>query len=862
MPSSSDSDDDRRKSNQDKKFHINSSVNPVLWDGENWPFYKKAMIVAFQRDLLEQIATGKVKENDQWSQDEKDEHTKKQAKIQMLIMGSLKTTLAQQWMDQKNGTDMWAELCKIYEGKNNDATKAKKVYRLQGPDSSAHECKDWEKNAFGNNQGSKKKGSSSGNQKDGNNKLAGDSTKKKTPKTEIECFNCGVKGHYKSYCPDLEEKLGAKKNEQAKMARIGEKSVEEVTSQNADEVVDLAHKRDVVVGEVVKRVAKNYDPSRWYFDSGTNAHIVTSKEYFTVLNSMEDSDWNPTISGFADGVPAAGCNLFSPGQALEQGFKMSWDQEAMIFGMSKDDTEVIWTKHDHRLWTFDVHNIGGVKVNSKKTAAVKKRVLANFAVTDGVEDLDVWHTRLGHTCPEYIRLMVDRGMAKGIMLKKRGKMDCADCHFGKQRRKTFRKKLERNIEKVNDMIFADLLIPGLHNGTQYSAVLVLMDGFSRFVTTYLLKSKTEGEVNEYMKQYVAWAERQHGRRVDTVVTRQWCAETHDHDDEVIGLVKEVLTDKGKEFCNNTIERWYADKGIVHTKVGPKSSQLNLVGRTHQTLISMVKTMMHDSGLPRSFWTHALQTAVYIKNRVFCKGAGRTPYEMVYGTKPDLHHLRTFGSLVYCHAPVAKRTKLAVNCKVGFLIGYQEDVVGCQVYFPTEHQKGFVADVKVNESIKYKDRYGSTFKTKDLRNTQSVMQIQFADSVREDSNVGMVSVAESEELDAERAALWNEMVQNSVLPTFEGAPSSMPSSKPTDGDQEVWQDLLENCSMPNNELALVQTQEGEDEASTEDHENEDENRDHDGDFDDVQVESDDDADASASEHDYCANLTVIITSQTT
>ncbi|KAK1931545.1 Copia protein [Phytophthora citrophthora] len=117
-----------------------------------------------------------------------------------------------------------------------------------------------------------------------------------------------------------------------------------------------------------------------------------------------------------------------------------------------------------------------------------------------------------------------------------------------------------------------------------------------------------------------------------------------------------------------MERWYADKGIVHTKVGPKSSQLNLVERIHQTLISMVKTMMHDSGLPRSFWTHAQQTAVYIKNRVFCKGAGCTPYEMVYGTKPDLHHLRTFCSLVYCHTPIAKRTKLAVNCKVGFVIG--------------------------------------------------------------------------------------------------------------------------------------------------------------------------------------------------
>ncbi|KAK1931544.1 hypothetical protein P3T76_012873 [Phytophthora citrophthora] len=95
-----------------------------------------------------------------------------------------------------------------------------------------------------------------------------------------------------------------------------------------------------------------------------------------------------------------------------------------------------------------------------------------------------------------------------------------------------------------------------------------------------------------------------------------------------------------------------------------------------------------------------------------------------------------------------------------------------------------------------------------------------------------------------------MVQNSVLPTFEEAPSSTPSSKQADGDQQVWQDMLENCSIPDYELAFVQTQEGEDEASAEDHENEDENLDHDSDFDDARVESDDEANAAASEHDYC------------
>ncbi|OWY90178.1 Retroelement pol Polyprotein, partial [Phytophthora megakarya] len=278
-------------------------------------------------------------------------------------------------------------------------------------------------------------------------------------------------------------------------------------------------KRDVVVSDVVKHATKACDPNRWYFDTGTNAHIVANKEYFTSLQRMDDSDWNPTVSGFTDSgvaqaegfgtvllatmvdeqmvtvfledvlyVSRAGCNLFSPGQALDQGFKMSWDQDTKLFGMSKEGTEVIRTTYEHQLWTFVTPNVNGKKAKNSKIST-KKHVIVNFT---------------------YIRLMGDRGMAKGIMLKKRGKFDCADCHFGKQKRKTFQKNLERKITRVNDMVFADLLIPGVHNGTQYTAVLVVMDGYSHFVTTYLMKSRTRSKVNQLMKQYIAWAERQHG----------------------------------------------------------------------------------------------------------------------------------------------------------------------------------------------------------------------------------------------------------------------------------------------------------------------------------------------------------------
>jgi hypothetical protein len=44
---------------------------------------------------------------------------------------------------------------------------------------------------------------------------------------------------------------------------------------------------------------------------------------------------------------------------------------------------------------------------------------------------------------------------------------------------------------------------------------------------------------------------------------------------------------------------------------------------------------------------AVITAVYILNRVPCKAVdGKTPFEVWYGRKPVVHHLKTFGCIVY------------------------------------------------------------------------------------------------------------------------------------------------------------------------------------------------------------------------
>ncbi|KAJ8537304.1 hypothetical protein ON010_g13293 [Phytophthora cinnamomi] len=429
-----------------------------------------------------------------WDDEKEGEFKKKQTKIKILIQGSLSMRLAKQMVVKPTGTEMWRERMDIYEGKPNPAMMAQSVSLAMRTtqDESAGladlgspvndlqmvdrmlrslptlpcynelrrkvlfssilgkytpdlvreliltaelRSKDWENNAFVNKQTSKTQVKQSGVQRS-NKKNAASVDKKPNKSGGGGCFNCGGTEHYKRNCPGLEEKSSGRTHTPNMLGTT--LSLNHCNQQCVRSTSQHCRTWKIATGTHHSGFADGVDAKSEGFGTIMLAATVDEEMVFMLV---EDVLY----------VPSASCNLFSPGLALDQGFTKTWDSKARIFGMTKENTEVIRTEFENSLRTFNAQNVGNSFAN-KKNIAVKKKVFANFAVTDGVEDIDVWHERLGHTCPEYIRLMVDRGMAKGVMLKRRGKIDYVDCHFGKQRRKTFRKKLDRPIEKraMND----------------------------------------------------------------------------------------------------------------------------------------------------------------------------------------------------------------------------------------------------------------------------------------------------------------------------------------------------------------------------------------------------------------------------
>lgn len=98
-------------------------------------------------------------------------------------------------------------------------------------------------------------------------------------------------------------------------------------------------------------------------------------------------------------------------------------------------------------------------------------------------------------------------------------------------------------------------------------------------------------------------------------------------------------------------------------------------------------MLIDSGLQRKYWTEAVSTSVYLKNRspsAAMKDA--TPEELWTKKKVDMSHLRVFGCIAYAHIPKSFRKKLDSKSEQMIMIGYCESTKSYRLVKPDQPNK--------------------------------------------------------------------------------------------------------------------------------------------------------------------------------
>jgi hypothetical protein len=219
----------------------------------------------------------------------------------------------------------------------------------------------------------------------------------------------------------------------------------------------------------------------------------------------------------------------------------------------------------------------------------------------------------------------------------------------------FPKKNSSRASGIIDLVHSDVCGPMPVNsmgGSRY--FMTLTEDHSRWSDIFCLKNKPE--MFECFKKWKTQVECQSDRRIRT-----------------------LRTDNGEEYLSDEFKVHLEKCRIKQELTVPHTPQQNGVAeRLNRTLLDSVRTMLKHANCEKLWWAEATSTACYIKNRVTTSGlpSNTTPHEIWYGRKPNIAHLRIFGSKCWYVIPKTQMRKLDDRSHEAMMVGYstsQKDI---------------------------------------------------------------------------------------------------------------------------------------------------------------------------------------------
>ncbi|GJU71363.1 retrovirus-related pol polyprotein from transposon TNT 1-94 [Tanacetum coccineum] len=157
------------------------------------------------------------------------------------------------------------------------------------------------------------------------------------------------------------------------------------------------------------------------------------------------------------------------------------------------------------------------------------------------------------------------------------------------------------------------------------------------------------------------------------------------------IVRNVRTDNGTEFFNQTLREFYENVGISHqTYVALTPQQNGVVERRNRTLVEAARTMLIFSKAPSFLWDKAINTACYTQNRSLIHlRYNKNTYELMHNKKPDLSFLYVFGSLCYPTNDSEDLGKLNAKADIATASEQFGSGLGLQLMTPATTSSGLV-----------------------------------------------------------------------------------------------------------------------------------------------------------------------------
>ena len=503
------------------------------------------------------------------------------------------------------------------------------------------------------------------------------------------CFKCHSPDHIIRFCP-------LSKSKQSDRMKGEKANVTKGKGENHDESSSDGERGLVIINHAILSTTKNIDPENsWIIDSGATSHMCMDKKWyagelkqlkepelikvgdgsFIECNSVGDIELDMKIGdNFRNCklhdvlfVPDLSYNLISVAKAMSRKCIIEFNDKKCT--IRNKQLEVIAVgKEIGKLWFLECADSRSNQCEVMNTA------------TEVLNNNELWHSRFGHLGHDNLRKLVDENMVEGCDYKCHQSSEgvCEPCINGKHHRQKFPKFGGRRASDLLDLVHTDVsgrMDTESLSGKEYFVSFI--DDKSRHVWTYGIKKKSD--VFDIFIEWKARAERTTERKLKT-----------------------LRSDNGGEYISEEFELYLKKDGVAHQRTISKTPEQNGVAeRMNRTLVEMVRSMLSESNLPKKFWAEALATATYLRNRCPTKAVdGKTPYEVWSGEKPNVQHLRIFGSICHSHIPKDERRKLDMKSKEAIFLGYGLDTKGYRLYDYNKKRVYFSRDVKFDEGKFY------------------------------------------------------------------------------------------------------------------------------------------------------------------
>ncbi|KAJ6086182.1 hypothetical protein N7486_010463 [Penicillium sp. IBT 16267x] len=422
------------------------------------------------------------------------------------------------------------------------------------------------------------------------------------------------------------------------------------------------------------------NPLRWMLDSGTTAHMTPYRSSYInftyqrmpIQTATGDVFWAEgygdilldlaAIDGSLMGsitlhkvyhAPALAASLISISGLLSQGISVQFDDPHAILHLKGSPDPIGYAVLESSHFWLNVGSSNSILTlmteeypESLTPSAGAYHTTVKLADGTTPIPLELAHRRMVHAGERRVKNTVRH--ADGLSLKSGTAIPdhCVPCIKGKGHALPFGRN-KRVKSAPGEVLHIDVWGPiSIRSIRHQRYFLTITDDASRFTWLYLMTSRDE--VLECYKQVEAFLHTQ-----------------------LSMTVRRVCGDNAAE--HTPLARYLAERGMVWDSSPPYTPQLNGIPEIeNRWLVEPLVAVMTEHKLPKHLWGEVIQGVNYTCNRLWHSKIDRTPYEALFGRKPDISTLRALGCQCWYLLDKSLRpTKLHPHMHEARLLGYDE-----------------------------------------------------------------------------------------------------------------------------------------------------------------------------------------------